>query len=131
MVVAGGHEIPEGIRTRARLFRGFSRLIPPLRRQVREIVMRKTGGEQMGRAADIAGERRLLADLVHDGDRHLVNAEDGLRGLQGTRKGRDDDARQHRVREPRRGRRRLLQAERRQFRVFDPRIDARLVEHAG
>src|SRR4029077_20227207 len=93
-----------------------------------EVMMRKPVCQAMRRAADITDESRPLAELLHDVYGHLMNREDGLRSLQCTRIGRDDDPGQRDLREFHRGGLRLLDAERRQFRILGPRVDAGRVE---
>src|SRR5580700_7105843 len=78
----------------------------------------------MRRTADITDECRPLADFVHDMHGHLMNRQYGLRRLQCTRVGRDDDPGQRDPGEFHRGGLRLLDAERRQFRILDSWVDA-------
>ena len=127
-VIARGHVGAEDVRPLAGRFRRLDAARPPLRRQMRKIMLRKPAGQHLGRTADIACERRLLANLVHDFDRHSMDRQNRLRGLQRPGVGRDDDAGQRGICEPLRGCRRLLEPERRQFRIFDSRIDARGIE---
>ncbi len=127
-VVASRHEGPKGIGAFARLFRRFDAVMPPLRRQMSKIMVRKPRCKQTGRTADITHKSGLFANFPHDFNRYLMNSEDRLRGLQCAGVRRDDDARQGCVRELHRGCRRLLDAKRRQFRIFNPRIDPSLVE---
>ena len=127
-VIAGRHQGSECVRTRNRLFRGFDTLMPPLPRQMREVMMRESGRKHIGRTADVANKSRPLANLVHNVDRHSMTREDRLCGLQGARVGRNDDPGQRCAGEPRRSRSRLLSSKRRQFRILDPRIYASLAE---
>ena len=91
-------------------------------------MVRKPVCQAMRRTADVTDECRPLADLLHNVHGDLMNRQDGLRSLQCTRVGRDDDAGERCGGEGRSRRARLLEAERRQFRVFDPRIHARTIE---
>ena len=93
--------------------------------------------ESRRQAHDGPGNRRLarlrprdrpLAHFVHDLHGDLMNRQYGLRRLQRTHVGRDDDAGQREIGEFHRGRLGLLHAERRQFRILDPRVNAGRVE---
>src|SRR6266404_240171 len=127
-VLARRHQRPERIRARNGLFQCFSGFGPPLLRQMSKLVMRKSICKHCRVASDIAYKRGPFANLMHDMHRNLMNGEDGLRGLQCARVGRNDNPRQRDIRQLRCSRGRLLGPQCRQFRIFDPRIDASLVE---
>src|SRR6266403_3792289 len=127
-VFARRHQRPKRICARNGLFQCFSGFRPPLLRQMSELVMRKSICKHCRVASDIAYKRGPFANLMHDMHRNLMNGEDGLRGLQCARVGRNDDPRQRDFRQLRRSLGRLLGPQRRQFRILDPRIDASLVE---
>jgi len=90
-IVARGHSGTKGIRPRVRRCGRFDTRMPPLPRQMPEIVMRKSRCQQFGRTADIADESRALTDLVHNIDRYPMQGEYGLCRLQCARVRRNDD----------------------------------------
>ena len=93
-----------------------------------KVMLRESCGEDGGRASHIANVCGPFPHLVHNVDRPFVRLPERLCGLQRARIGRDDDACERHARERLRGRRSLLEAERRQFRIFDSGIHARVVE---
>ena len=127
-IVARGHPGAESIRPRVRRRGRFDTRMPPLPRQMPEIMMRKSRCQQFGRTADVADEGRTLADLVHNIDRYPMNGEHRLCGLQCARVGRNDDPGQRDPSELSRRGRGLLGAERRQLRILDARIHPGLAE---
>ena len=127
-IVARSHPDTKGIRPRVGRCGRFDSRMPPLPRQMAEIVMRKSRCQQFGRAADIADEGRTLTDLVHNIDRYPMNGEYGLCRLQCARVRRNNDAGQRGPGELSRRGRRLLCTERRQFRILDARIHPGLGE---
>src|SRR5271154_6728656 len=95
---------------------------------MRKVVVRKSSGKRIGRTADVAGERRALANLMHNIDGYPMQPQKRLHGLQGTRVGRNDDPGKRGAGEIRCRRGRLLDAERRQFGILDSRIYAGAIE---
>src|ERR1700719_513157 len=93
-----------------------------------EVMVWKPVCQALRRTADVAGECGPLADLVHDLHGNRMNRQDGLRRLQCARVRRDDDAGYCKLGECHRGGLGLLDAERRQFRILDPRVHAGGVE---